>query len=71
LDVIADLVANPASLNNNTGFRGGNVYFGENVEVTFSGLTGDIANNISPDYFEVTGTNKAKFLGKRLYKHIT
>jgi len=69
LDVIADLVANPASLNNNTGFRGGNVYFGENVEVTFSGLTGDIANNISPDYFEVTGTNKAKFLGKTgLYK---
>ena len=28
-----------------------------------------MANNISPDYFEVTGTNKAKFLGKTgLYK---
>ncbi len=69
LDVIADLPANPASLINNTNFRGGNVYFGENVEVTFSGLSGDIANNVSPDYFEKTGTNKAKFLGKTgLYK---
>lgn len=69
LDVIADLPLNPATLMNNTNFRGGNVYFGENVEVTFTGLTGDIANNISPDYFEKTGVNKAKFLGKTgLYK---
>ena len=70
LDVIADLPPNPPSLINNTDFRGGNVYFGENVEVTFSGITtDDLANNISPDYFEVTGANKAKFLGKTgLYK---
>lgn len=69
LDVIADLPLNPATLINFTGFRGGNIYFGENVEVTFSGITGSLANNISPDYFEVTGTNKAKFLGKTgLYK---
>jgi len=69
LDVLADLPANPITLVNNTDFRGGNVYFGENVEVTFSGITTDLANSISPDYFEVTGTNKAKFLGKTgLYK---
>lgn len=69
LDINLDLPDNPSSLNNSMPFRGGNVYFGENVEVTFSGLTGDIANNISPDYFEKTGTNKAKFLGKTgIYK---
>lgn len=69
LDVIADLSANPVTLNDNTGFRGGDVYFGENVEVTFTGITGNLANQISPDYFEVTGANKAKFLGKTgLYK---
>jgi hypothetical protein len=64
LDVNIDLAANPTSLNDYTGFRGGNVYFGENVEVTFTGITGDLANSISPDYFEITGANKAKFLGK-------
>lgn len=69
LDVIADLPANPITLNNNTDFRGGNIYFGENGVVTFSGITTDLANSISPDYFEVTGTNTAKFLGKTgLYK---
>ena len=69
LNVTTDLNANPPTLNNNVGFRGGNVYFGENVEVTFTGIAGDLANQISPDYFEVTGTNKAKFLGKTgLYK---
>jgi hypothetical protein len=69
LDVMVDLPAKPASLLNNTDFRGGDVYFGENVEVTFSGIPGDLANSISPDYFEVTGANKAKFLGKTgLYK---
>ena len=68
LDVIADLPLNPASLGSPTGFRGGNVYFGEGVEVTFSNIT-NLANNISPDYFQVTGTNTAKFLGKTgLYK---
>jgi hypothetical protein len=69
LDMTADLLANPASLGEPTGFRGGNVYFGENVEVTFTGITGTLSNCISPDYFQVTGTNKAKFLGKTgLYK---
>lgn len=69
LDVIADLPLNPPTLINNTDFRGNNVYFGENVEVTFSGITTDLANSISPDYFEVTGTKTAKFLGKTgLYK---
>ena len=68
LDVIADLPLNPASLNNPAGFRGGNVYFGEGVEVTFTNIT-NLTNNISPDYFQVTGTNTAKFLGKTgLYK---
>lgn len=69
LDVNLDLVANPSTLNTSAPFRGGNVYFGENMEVTFTGLTGDIANNVSPDYFIKTGTNKAKFLGKTgIYK---
>jgi hypothetical protein len=71
LDIMADLPANPPTLINNIDFRGGNIYFGENVVVTFSGsgITTNLANNISPDYFEVTGTNTAKFLGKTgLYK---
>ncbi|MGE5394507.1 MAG: DUF5016 domain-containing protein [Candidatus Saccharibacteria bacterium] len=69
LDVMTDLPPNPSSLINNKDFRGGDVYFGENKEVTFSGITTDLANSISPDYFEVTGANKAKFLGKTgLYK---
>ncbi|MDP4240602.1 MAG: DUF5016 domain-containing protein [Bacteroidota bacterium] len=69
LDVNNDLILNPSSLNEPTGFRGNNVYFGENVEVTFTGFTGTLVNSISPDYFQVTGTNKAKFLGKTgLYK---
>jgi hypothetical protein len=68
LDINADLLANPASLATNTNFRGGNVYFGEGVVVTFTGIT-NLANNLSPDYFEVTGANTAKFLGKTgLYK---
>ena len=69
LDMTADLLANPSTLGEPTGFRGGNVYFGENVEVTFTGITGTLSNCISPDYFQITGTNKAKFLGKTgLYK---
>lgn len=65
LDINADL---PALDLNSISFKGGNVYFGEGVEVTLSGIT-DLANNLSPDYFEVTGTNTAKFLGKTgLYK---
>jgi hypothetical protein len=66
LDVNADL---PAIVLSSKNFRGGNIYFGENVEVTFSGITTDLANSISPDYFQITGPNKAKFLGKTgLYK---
>jgi len=69
LDMNIDLVQNPPSLKEPTGYRGNNVYFGENVEVTFTGITGALANSISPDYFQVTGTNTAKFLGKTgLYK---
>jgi len=69
LDINTDLLASPTTLNNSTNFRGGNVYFGENVEVTFTGISGNLANQISPDYFQVTGVNTAKFLGKTgLYK---
>jgi hypothetical protein len=68
LDMIADLPLNPPALITNTNFRGGNIYFGEGVEVTFSGIT-NLANNLSPDYFQVTGPTTAKFLGKTgLYK---
>jgi len=66
LDINVDL---PAIVLSATDFRGGNVYLGENVEVTFTGITTDLANSISPDYFQVTGPNTAKFLGKTgLYK---
>jgi len=60
LDINADL---PAIVLNSVNFRGGNVYFGEGVEVTFTGIT-NLTNNLSPDYFQVTGTNTATFLGK-------
>jgi len=66
LNVNTDL---PAIVLSATDFRGGNIYFGENVEVTFTGITTDLANSISPDYFQITGPNTAKFLGKTgLYK---
>ncbi len=69
LNVNTDLPADPTTISGVIGFRGGNVYFGENVEVTFTGISGSLANNISPDYFQITGTNTAKFLGKTgLYK---
>jgi hypothetical protein len=65
LDINADL---PAILLDGKNFLGGNAYFGEGVEVTFTGIT-DLANNLAPDYFEVTGTNTAKFTGATgLYK---
>ena len=63
LDITADLVANPSSLGSPTDYRGANVYFGEGVEVTFTGVT-NLTNNLTPDYFEVTGATTAKFLGK-------
>lgn len=43
-------------------FMGGNVYFGEGLEVTFSGLT-NLPNSLPPDYFEITGDNTATFIG--------
>jgi len=49
-------------------FLGGNVFFGEGVEVTFTGLT-DLHKSLPPDYFEITGTNTATFLGRNaIYK---
>jgi hypothetical protein len=49
-------------------FMGGNVYFGEGLEVTFTGLT-NLPNSLPPDYFEVTGENTAVFLGNTaIYK---
>ena len=38
------------------------LYLGQNVEITFTGI-GNLANGLTPDFFEVTGTNTAKFLG--------
>ena len=75
LDVTADLAASPTSLLGAAAsqFRGASVYFGKNVEVTFTGIN-NMTNGLSPDYFEVTGTNKAKFLGEtgmyKAYYHI-
>jgi hypothetical protein len=69
-DPTTDIILNPTTLLGTlaASFRGGNIYFGEGVEVTFSNMT-NLANNLSPDYFQVTGTNTAKFLGKTgLYK---
>lgn len=43
-------------------FRGGNIYFGTGVEVTFTGLN-DLSNNLAPDLFEVTGEHTAVFVG--------
>jgi hypothetical protein len=60
LDINTDL--SPIVMGGNN-FLGGNAYLGEGVEVTFTGLT-DLTNSLAPDYFEVTGTNTAKFLGK-------
>jgi hypothetical protein len=49
-------------------FLGGNVFFGEGVEVTFTGLA-DLQKSLPPDYFEITGANTATFLGKNaIYK---
>lgn len=38
-------------------------YVGKNVEIEFSGF-GDISQKLTPDFFEVTAGNKAKFLGE-------
>ena len=39
------------------------VYLGKDVEITFTGI-GNLANGLTPDFFEVTGANTAKFLGE-------
>lgn len=75
LDVNSDLTPSPSSLLGAAAsqFRGATIYFGKDVEVTFSGIT-NFTNGVAPDYFEITGTNKAKFLGEtgmyKAYFHI-
>ncbi len=65
LDINADLVPMVMASKD---FLGGNVYFGEGLEVTFTGLT-DLQKSLPPDYFEITGSNTAIFLGKTaIYK---
>ncbi len=59
LDIQEDL--NPMMMAGQN-FRGNNIYFGKDIEVTFTGIT-DLANSISPDYFKITGENTAKFVG--------
>lgn len=59
LDLNADLSPIVMASKN---FLGGNVYFGEGVEVTFTGLT-NLPNSLPPDYFEITGENSATFIG--------
>jgi hypothetical protein len=44
-------------------WKKGVVYFGNNTEITVSGVT-NFANAFSPDFFEVTGANTVKFLGE-------
>lgn len=38
-------------------------YMGKDVEITFTGF-GNLASSLTPDFFEVTGADKAKFLGE-------
>jgi len=65
LDIDIDL--QPSSVGGKD-MRTGNIFFGENLEVTFSGIT-DLATNLPPDWFEVTGATTAKFLGlNAIYK---
>jgi hypothetical protein len=65
LDINADLV--PLVMAGKD-FLGGNIYFGEGVEVTFTGLA-DLQKSLPPDYFEITGANTATFLGRNaIYK---
>ena len=65
LDINADLLPDVMASKN---FKSGNVFFGQGLEVTFTGLT-NLSNSLPPDYFEVTGANTAKFLGNdAIYK---
>jgi hypothetical protein len=59
LDINVDLLPMVMASKN---FLGGNVYFGEGVEVTFTGLT-NLSNSLPPDYFDITGANTATFIG--------
>jgi hypothetical protein len=58
LDINNDL---SAMLMAGKNFKGGNVYFGKDLEITFTGIT-NLSNSLAPDYFEVTGENTAKFI---------
>lgn len=44
-------------------WRTGQIYLGKNTEMTISGIS-NLANGLTPDFFEVTGTDRAKFLGE-------
>ncbi len=44
-------------------WRSTQIYLGKNVEITFTGF-GNLNTSLTPDFFEVTGANKAKFLGE-------
>jgi len=59
LDINVDLLPMVMASKN---FLGGNVYFGDGIEVTFTGLT-NLDNSLPPDYFEITGENTATFIG--------
>jgi hypothetical protein len=75
LDVNVDLTLSPSSLLGSDAkqFRGATLYFGQDVEVSFTGIA-NLSNGLAPDYFEITGENKAKFLGEtgmyKAYYHI-
>lgn len=65
LDINNDLVQIVMASKN---FMGGNVYFGKDMEITFTGLS-NLSSSLPPDYFEITGENTAKFLGNTaIYK---
>lgn len=65
LDINADL--SPLVMSG-ADFLGGNIFFGEGIEVTFTGLS-DLQKSLPPDFFEITGANTARFVGKNaIYK---
>jgi len=39
------------------------LYLGKDVEITFTGIS-NLSNGLTPDFFEVTGANTAKFTGE-------
>lgn len=44
-------------------WKKGSLYFGKDSEFTVSGIA-NLSNSLSPDFFEITGANTAKFLGE-------